>query len=48
MNNNPVLVEAFHAIGTLISTDALSGGRAAPAPDKPETAEETYNGMFNK
>lgn len=48
MNNNPVLVEAFHAIGTLISTDALSGGRAAPAPDKAETAEETYNGMFNK
>lgn len=46
MNNNPVLVEAFHNIGTLISPDALSGGKAAPAPDKPETAEETYNGMF--
>lgn len=46
LNNNPVLVEAFHNIGTLISADALSGGKAAPAPDKTETAEETYNGMF--
>lgn len=46
MNNNPVLVEAFHHIGTLISADALSGGKAAPAQDKQETAEETYNGMF--
>ena len=46
MNNNPVLVEAFHHIGTLISADALSGGKAAPAQDKAETAEETYNGMF--
>ncbi len=46
MNNNPVLVEAFHHIGTLISADALSGGKAAPAQDKAETAEETYIGMF--
>lgn len=48
MSNNPVLVEAFHAVGTLLSEDALSGGRAAPADDRPETAEETYKNMFRR
>lgn len=46
MNNNPVLVEAFHHIGQLISEDQLSAGQAAAAPDKAEAPEETYKGMF--
>ncbi len=48
MNNNPVLAEAFHAVGTLLSEDALSGGRAAPAAYGRETAEETYKNMFRR
>lgn len=48
MGNNPVLVEAFHAVGTLLSEDVLSGGRAAPVEDRPETAEETYQKMFRR
>lgn len=48
MGNNPVLVEAFHAVGALLSEDVLSGGRAAPAEDRPETAEETYQNMFRR
>ena len=47
-NNNPVLAEAFHAVGTLLSEDALSGGRAAPAAYGRETAEETYKNMFRR
>lgn len=46
MNNNPALVEAFHAVGTLIAEDSLSGGTAAAAADRPESAEETYTRMF--
>lgn len=46
MNNNPALVEAFHAVGTLISEDSLSGGSAAAAVDTPESAEDTYKPMF--
>lgn len=45
MNNNPALVEAFHAVGSLIAEDSLSGGAAA-AEDRPESAEDTYKGMF--
>ncbi|MBB5143949.1 hypothetical protein [Desulfovibrio intestinalis] len=45
MNNNPVLVEAFHHIGQLISEDQLSSGQAATSPDKAESAEETYKSL---
>lgn len=48
MSNNPVLAEAFYAVGTLLSEDALSGGRAAPAASGLETAEETYRNMFRR
>lgn len=46
MGNDPVLVEAFHAVGALLSEDSLSGGTGAGAPDRPESAEETYRNMF--
>lgn len=46
MKNDPVLVEAFHAVGSLIAEDSLSGGAAAGAADRPESAEDTYKNMF--
>lgn len=46
MSNDPAIVEAFHAVGSLISEDSLSGGTGAGASDKPESAEETYKNMF--
>lgn len=46
MSNDPAIVEAFHAVGSLISEDSLSGGTGADASDRPESAEETYKNMF--
>lgn len=46
MANNPTIVEAFYEIGRLISEDTLSGGTGASAPDRAETAEDTYKNMF--
>ncbi len=46
MSNEPVLVEAFHAVASLLSEDSLSGGTGAGATDRPESAEETYKNMF--
>lgn len=46
MSDNPAIVEAFHAVGSLISEDSLSGGTGAGATDKPESAEDTYKNMF--
>ena len=46
MSNDPAIVEAFHAVASLISEDSLSGGTGAGATDKPESAEETYKNMF--
>lgn len=46
MSNDPAIVEAFHAVASLISEDSLSGGTGAGASDKPESAEETYKNMF--
>lgn len=46
MGNDPAMVEAFHAVGTLLSEDSLSGGSGAGALDRPESAEETYKNMF--
>lgn len=46
MSNNPAIVEAFHAVGSLIAEDSLSGGAGAGAADKPESAEDTYKNMF--
>lgn len=46
MSNNPAIVEAFHAVASLISEDSLSGGTGAGASDKPESAEDTYKNMF--
>ncbi|MDE7372091.1 MAG: hypothetical protein K2N07_10225 [Desulfovibrio sp.] len=46
MSNDPAIVEAFHAVGSLIAEDSLSGGAGAGASDKPESAEDTYKNMF--
>lgn len=46
MSNDRAIVEAFHAVASLISEDSLSGGTGAGASDKPESAEETYKNMF--
>lgn len=46
MSNDPAIVEAFHAVASLISEDSLSGGTGAGASDKPESAEDTYKNMF--
>lgn len=45
MNNNPTMVEALHIIGNSISEDTLSAGAGASAPDKPESAVDTYTAM---
>lgn len=48
MKDNPVMVEALHAIGQSISEDALAVGSGAADPGRPESPEETYNGMFKE
>lgn len=38
--NNPVIVEALHVIGSLISEDSLSGAAAAPGSEEPMSTKE--------
>ena len=38
--NNPVIVEALHVIGSLISEDSLSGASAAPGKEEPMSTKE--------
>lgn len=38
--NNPVIVEALHVIGSLISEDSLSGAAAAPGEEEPMSTKE--------
>ena len=44
--NVPEVRKSFQIVGSLIGEDSLSGGRPAPAPDRPETPEETYSNFF--